>query len=107
MGIDAGNGPVLPSRQTVGNGSYQPLSRPVFIYVNSESAEGPEVKNFVEFYVKNAPTLVPQVAYIPLPGLAYTTALSRFLEGNLGTVFHGVPSIGLKMEDLLRREAKL
>ena len=63
--------------------------------------------NFVEFYVKNAPTLVPQVAYIPLPGPAYTTALSRFLDGNLGTVFHGVASVGLKMEDLLRREAKL
>src|SRR4030043_420143 len=55
VGIDAGKGAVLPSLQTVMDGTYAPLSRPIFIYFNKKSMERPEVKEFVEFYLKNAP----------------------------------------------------
>lgn len=107
VAVDGGNGPVLPSRETVESGSYQPLSRPMFIYVNAKSAGKPEVKRFVEFYFAQAPTLVPQVKYVPLPQQAYELALSHFKNGKLGTAFQGTSTIGLKIEDLLKREAKL
>jgi phosphate transport system substrate-binding protein len=107
VAVDEGHGPVLPSRQTVESGTYRPLSRPIFIYVNSKSSGRPDVKRFVEFYLSQAPTLVPQVKYIPLPAEAYGLALSHFHNGKLGTAFHGSPVVGLKIEDLLRREAKL
>jgi phosphate transport system substrate-binding protein len=65
------------------------------------------VKRFVEFYVTQAPTLVPQVKYVPLPREAYELASVHFKNGKLGTAFQGASTIGLKIEDLLRREAKL
>ena len=107
VAVDGGHGPVPPSRDTVENGSYQPLSRPLFIYVNDKSAAKPEVKRFVEFYLAQAPSLVPQVKCVPLPKQAYDLALKHFQNGRLGTAFQGTSTIGMKIEDLLRREAKL
>ena len=107
VAVDGGQGPVLPSRETVESGAYQPLSRPVFIYVNAKSAAKPEVKRFVEFYFHQAPTLVPQVKYVPLPRQVYELALTHFKNGKLGTAFQGSSTIGLKIEDLMRREAKI
>jgi phosphate transport system substrate-binding protein len=107
VAVDGGHGPVLPSRDTVENGAYQPLSRPLFIYVNAKSAGKPEVKRFVDFYLMQAPILVPQVKYVPLPRGAYELAVAHFKNGKLGTAFQGVSTVGLKIEDLLQREAKL
>ena len=107
VAVDGGHGPVLPSRDTVENGAYQPLSRPLFIYVNAKSAGKPEVKRFVDFYLAQAPILVPQVKYVPLPRGAYELAVAHFKNGKLGTAFQGVSTVGLKIEDLLQREAKL
>ena len=106
VAIDNGKGPVLPSEKTVMNGTYHPLSRPIFIYVNKKSAQRPEVKEFVEFYLKNAPTLVKQVKYIPLPDKAYKLALERFAKRVTGTVFTGESKVGMKIEDLLKLEEK-
>ncbi|MFN3947518.1 MAG: PstS family phosphate ABC transporter substrate-binding protein [Aquificaceae bacterium] len=97
---------VEPNLQTVKSGEYQPLSRPLFIYVNAKSMERPEVKEFVEFYLKNAAKISKQVGYIPLPNKAYEMAMERFKKGVKGTVFGGEPEVGLKIEDLLKREAK-
>ncbi len=107
VAVDGGHGPVLPSRDTVENGAYQPLSRPLFIYVNAKSAGKPEVKRFVDFYLAQAPILVPQVKYVPLPRGAYELAVAHFKDGKLGTAFQGISTVGLKIEDLLKREAKL
>jgi phosphate transport system substrate-binding protein len=107
VAVDSGPGPVLPSRETVESGEYQPLSRPVFIYVNAKSAAKAEVKRLVEFYIAQAPILVPQVKYVPLPREAYELALTHFKNGKLGSAFQGASTIGLKIEELLRREAKL
>ncbi|MFZ3221660.1 MAG: PstS family phosphate ABC transporter substrate-binding protein [Rugosibacter sp.] len=97
---------VLPSFETVENGTYQPLSRPIFIYVNAKAVEKPEVKEFVEFYLKNAAKLVKEVKYVPLPAKAYTIAQQHLTNKKLGTVFGGESEVGLKIEDLLKREAK-
>lgn len=107
VAIDAGKGPVLPSRETVEAGAYAPLARPLFIYVSAKSAQRPEVKAFVEFYLAQAPTLATEARCVPLPASAYATALEHFRKGKLGTVFHGASAIGLKIGELLQREAGL
>jgi len=87
VAIDGGDGPVLPSADTVNNGSYSPLSRPIYIYVNAEAAEKvPELKQFVEFYIDNAPELVAEVGYVPLPDEDYDNVLGRFEKGETGRV---------------------
>jgi phosphate transport system substrate-binding protein len=106
VGIDNGKGAVLPSPETVQNGSYNPLSRPLFIYVNAKSADQPEVKEFIEFYLANATKLVSDVKFIPLPDAAYTKAAENFKQKKIGTIFGGKEAIGLKIEDLMKREAK-
>lgn len=95
---------VLPSEKTVMDGTYQPLSRPIFIYVNTRSLERAEVKEFVEFYIKNAPRLVREVRYIPLPQKAYELAMERLLKKKTGSMFGGRPEVSVKIEDLLKRE---
>ena len=107
VSIDGGRGPVSPSRETVENGSYQPLSRPLFIYVSAKSASKPEVKRFVEFYLAQVPELAPQVKYVPLPPQAYALAGEHFRNGRQGTAFQGGSTIGMKIEELLRRSPRL
>ena len=104
--IDGGKGPVSPSAKTVEDGSYQPLSRPIFIYVSKKSLDKPEVREYVDFYLKNAPALVKQVKYVALPQNAYTIAMDHVKKGKLGTVFGGEAEVGIKIEELLKREAK-
>jgi phosphate transport system substrate-binding protein len=98
--------PVKPSVQTVLDGSYDPLSRPLFIYVNQKRAEAPEVKKFVEFYLNHAKELASEVGYVPLPDKAYELARQRFDKREVGTAFGGEPAVGLRIEEVLRRETK-
>ena len=80
VGVKTDKGVVLPSGETVKNGSYTPLSRPVFIYVSDAGAEKPEVAAFVKFYLENASELVPDVGYIPLTDEEYQEQSSKFEE---------------------------
>jgi phosphate transport system substrate-binding protein len=98
---------VAPSMEAVEKGSYAPLSRPIFIYVNAKSLGKPEVREFVEYYMKNGSKLAQEVKYVPLPEEAYKTALEHVQKGKRGTVFGGVAEVGVTIEELLRREAKL
>ncbi len=97
---------VSPSMETVMNGTYQPLARPVFIYVNAKSADKPEVKEFVEFFLNQATKLVTEVKYTPLPEAAYKQALDNFAKRKTGTGFGGEPDIHVSVEDLMKREGK-
>jgi phosphate transport system substrate-binding protein len=103
----AGKPAVAPSEKTVLDGSYQPLSRPIFIYVNAKSLAKPEVKEFVEYYMKEGARLAKEVKYVPLPAKAYTLNLEHLAKGKKGTVFGGASEVGVRIEDLLAREAKL
>jgi phosphate transport system substrate-binding protein len=105
--VNAQGKAVGPSEAAVLDGSYNPLSRPLFIYVNAASAKRPEVKEFVEFYLGKGADFVTEVKYVAFTPAAYQTALGHFHASRLGTVFGGVPAVGLKVEDLLAREAKL
>jgi phosphate transport system substrate-binding protein len=107
LGVDDGDasngeGCVQPTAESVGDGSYQPLARPEFIYVNAERADDPAVSAFVEFYLENAPELVREVGYVPLPSEAYDLGLERFGNGVTGTLFgEGAPD-GLSLVERLR-----
>ena len=98
---------VEPSMEAVLKGSYSPLARPIFIYVNAKSLGKPEVKEFVEYYMKNGAKLAREVKYVPLPDVAYTTGWQHVVKGKMGTVFGGVAEVGVTIEELLKREAKL
>ncbi len=98
---------VAPSMEAVEKGTYAPLSRPIFIYVNAKSLAKPEVKEFVEYYMKNGAALTREVKYVPLPEAAYKAALEHVHKGKKGTVFGGTAEVGVTIEELLRREAKL
>lgn len=75
-----GKGPILPSVETVKNKTYAPLSRPLFIYVNSTAAEKEVVQDFVTFYLDNASKLVTEVGYIPLSDNEIANAKSIWAE---------------------------
>ena len=102
----AGQKGVLPSFDTVKDGTYQPLSRPVFIYVNVKSVEKPEVKEFVEYYLANAAKLAKEVKMVGLPDKAYKLAATNFKAKKTGTGFGGVAEVGVSVEELLQREGK-
>ena len=85
IAIDGGDGVVAPSVETVRNGYYKPLSRPIYIYVNAEAADQPEVAEFVEFYLSNAEGLVPEVGSVPLTPEDYQDGIARFQGGKTGT----------------------
>ena len=100
----AGAAAVAPSAETVKNGTYQPLSRPLFIYVNATAAAfKPEVKAFVNFYLKNAPKLVTEVKYVALPDADYVAVSEHFKGLKAGTGFNGTSEVGIKIVDILSR----
>ena len=100
----AGAPAVMPSPETVKDGTYQPLSRPLFIYVNATAAAfKPEVKAFVNFYLENAPKLVAEVKYVPLPEEDYAAVKEHFKKMKPGTGFNGTAEVGVKIKDLLGR----
>ncbi|GAB1233536.1 PstS family phosphate ABC transporter substrate-binding protein [Ferrigenium sp. UT5] len=97
---------VLPSVETVMKGTYQPLARPLFIYVNAKAADKPEVGEFVEFYLNKAATLTKEVGYVPLAKEDYKLALKNLKSRKTGTGFGGEAEVGVEMKDLLTREGK-
>jgi phosphate transport system substrate-binding protein len=102
---EGGSKGVEPTYDNIKNAVYQPLSRPLFIYVNKTSVKKPEVKRFIEFYLKNGGELSKEVGYIALPPAAYDLASKRFAKGVTGSVFGGQgATVGVKIEDLLAKE---
>ncbi len=100
----SGSPAVMPSPEAVKDGTYQPLSRPLFIYVNATAAAfRPEVKAFVNFYLENAPKLVAEVKYVPLPSTDYVAVKEHFKALKPGTGFGGKNEVGIKIKDLISR----
>lgn len=105
--VDNGGGPVEAGRENVETGKYQPLSRPLFIYVNAAKAQdNPALQAFVEYYLNNAPALVNSIGYIPLPEEGYHLSRVHFQRFKVGTVFDGKPRHDLTIGELLRKQAK-
>lgn len=104
---DNGAGAILPTIESVKGGTYQPLSRPVFIYVSLKSVARPEVQQFVDFYLAQAGTLSEEVGYVPLGDAGYTLVMNHFTARTPGSVFeHAGSQVGLTIEQLLSRERR-
>lgn len=100
-----GDGPVAPSSQTVRDGSYQPLSRPIFLYIVKAALQRPEVNAFIDFYLAHVANLVTETRYVALPARAYELARARYKAGTTGSLFAGTGSaVGVTIEALLERE---
>jgi phosphate transport system substrate-binding protein len=87
LAIDGGNGPVTPSATSIKDGTYAPLSRPIFIYVGNAAMERPEVRTFVEFYLRMAPELVSETGYIPLSKSIYARVVARVSGRQTGSAY--------------------
>ena len=96
----------LPTRATIDDATYEPLSRPIFLYVNAAAADRPEVAEFVEFYLSDAADAIATAKFLPLAQGAYKKALRNFKDRKIGTVFSETPALGVPVDALLEREAK-
>lgn len=85
--VNGGDGCTAPSAETIQNGTYAPLSRPLFIYVSSQFADEPQVAGFVNYYLENVKDLVKSVGYIALPDSVYEAAKARFENKQFGSAY--------------------
>lgn len=92
--IDAGKGPIAPTKITINDGTYSPLSRPMFIYISAVALDQPQVADFIDFYMDNVGQLSTEVGYINLPAEVYEKAKLRIANREAGSSFQGtVPSL--------------
>jgi phosphate transport system substrate-binding protein len=105
LAVDGGSEPILPSRETVEQGRYQPFSRPLFIYVSSEALQNnPVLQDFVQFYLENAGKFAETVGYVPLPTESYDVALTQVYRNKVGTAFDGTLQPGLTIGEVLQKQ---
>lgn len=97
---------VMPTKETARDGTYQPLSRPLFYYVSTKSLERPEVKAFMEFGLKadTSEALVDEVGYVPLPAEVYELAGKKLEAKKTGSVFEHGSQVGIGIADLVKLE---
>ena len=100
---EKGKPAVGPSEEAVLNGTYNPLSRPLFIYVNVKSLDKPEVQKFVQFYLDNVERLTKEVHYIPLPASSYEVVRARVSGKQKGTAFGGHGDVAVPISEILKR----
>jgi phosphate transport system substrate-binding protein len=99
-----GDGAIVPSAETVANGTYQPLSRPLFIYVSAKAMERSAVSALVDFYLDKAAELSAEVGYVALPATASALIKDRWTKRTLGSAFSGKDLVGVTIEQLLAAE---
>ncbi len=100
----AGKPAVAPSPESVLDGTYQPLARPIFIYISAKAMAKPEVREFAEYYLVHGEKLSKEVKYVPLPSKYYKMGLDRLKAMQKGTVFGGMAEVGVKMDELFARK---
>ena len=102
--VDGGNGCVAPTDEAINQGTYSPLSRPLFIYVRKDAADEPHVAEFIRYYLgKEGQGLAGEVGYIPFPQPVYDLALGKFENGTAGTVFGGENPLEGSVAEVLSR----
>ncbi len=93
---------VAPSETTINNGSYQPLSRPIFIYVSTRARGRAEVDAYINYYLDNASWIIPEVGYVCLPDNVYELGRKHYEDGVTGSMFHGAgATVGVDLHDLM------
>jgi phosphate transport system substrate-binding protein len=102
---DNGNGPIVPSFNSIRDGTYQPLARPLFIYVAEKALSRPEVQKFIDFYLTEGPELAEEVGYVQLGDPVYQLVRQHYRARKTGTVFgQGGAQVGVTIEQLLSKE---
>jgi len=103
--IDSGQGCIAPGPETIANNSYQPFSRPEFIYIKKSEADRPDVKAFVEFHLNpEYQYLISEVGYVPLPESVMTVVRNRYQQGKVGSVFKSGSTVDINLHDALNLE---
>lgn len=94
---------VEPTVETAGNGKYQPLARPLFMYINKAKLDRPEVLAYSNFMMdpKHGVELVAEVGYVPLPDNAFDMGKAKIAARKTGTFFAGGSKVGVSIQDLL------
>lgn len=103
---DNGKGPQVATPENVIKGLYKPLSRPLFVYVSKNATAKPEIREFVQFYLKNSASLVEEVGYVQVPSKVAELAEQRFVKGIVGTVFEHGSQVGLTLEEMMAKASK-
>lgn len=99
-----GSDAVVPTQETVANGTYQPLSRPVFIYVNLKECDRPEVQTFVSYYLEHIGSWAKDVGYVALPEDVYAAARKRFEKRTTGSMLEGIENhVGVRLIELMNK----
>ena len=111
--VDDGNpangaGPIAPTPETVRDGTYRPLSRPIFIYASTAALARPEVQKFVQYYLENGGPLIKEVGYVPLTDAEQKLVLQRFANKTAGSMFDASAPTDAKvsLEQRLSGQAK-
>ncbi len=102
--VDEDSEAIYPTNETVSNGTYQPLSRPEFIYINVESATFPYVQQYIKFYLENAAFLAQEVGGVPLPTEVYKLSYEKFKNLKTGSVFENRSTVGANLYELLMQD---
>lgn len=97
---------VYPTDKTVQDGSYQPLARPEFIYVNVKSAQLPHIQEYIKFYLENAGTLATEVGYVALPSEVYKLSYQKFKNLKTGSIFEKESTVGANLLELLKNHSE-
>ena len=105
LGIDGGDGCVIPSEESINNGTYRPLSRPVFIYLRKDSALKPHIQEFIRYFLSEdgGQKLVSEVGYIPFPDKIYGLIQARVNSSAIGTLFGGSQPHKGSIEEILSK----
>jgi phosphate transport system substrate-binding protein len=97
---------VYPNEKSVMDGTYNPLARPIFIYIKEDSLKQPHVRRFVEFYMKNVSRITKEIKFVPLPDKVYIANLKHIENNRVGSVFGGHNKVGMTIEELVNAEVK-
>ena len=100
--VDPGSGCVAPTAEAIAEGSYRPLSRPIFLYVSLAALDQRAVEVFVTYYLANAGRAAQRVGYVPLSAPTYELAGERLAQRVTGSVFEGGSEVGVSIDQLLR-----
>lgn len=103
--VDSGKGPIAPTTTTVADGTYFPLSRPLFVYASKKALERPAVQSFMDFYLANAAKLSAEVGYVALPARAYDLAKARLSGRVTGSLFGKGSHVGIAIDELMAKES--
>ncbi len=95
---------VIPTAESIVDGSYRPLSRPLFIYVNRDAYRDRNVRNLVSYYLERAPVLARESGVVALPIELYAAVAERARKAKVGSVFGGAAPVSVSVAELLKRE---